>query len=470
MSLAFLLAAALTGFFIVRLAWPNALRLCRHDVLRLSLGTGIGLGIASLVTFVSDAALGGGATVVVAADLFLLAVAAAAYFAFRRSAPCPFCAHESTQGGTLLSAAAAAAVIFAVAAFGLYTATNPYGEWDAWAIWNNHARFLASGSSWTQMFAPALVWSVQDYPLLIPGAIANVWMASGSTSAMVPPLVSALLLFGAAGVLFGVLDLVRGCRQALIATVTLFGAASLIHTGASQYADVPLAFFYVSALGILCIPDAYPADRQSWWLAGASAGCAAWTKNEGMVFLAVVIAVRVWVSFRARSFDGKGIALMLAGASPFVGALLWFKTAFAPANYLFVEQQQSLGTRLADVSRYMTVAVEFGRQLFVFGGWLLPPVLLAVGYFWLMGKSGGSGSGRSSALITLAAMTLAYAGVYVVTTKDLNWQIETSLPRVLMQLWPTAVLVFFEYVREVRAVAAPQLKPKPPKQEKRRRG
>ena len=383
MSLVFLLAAALNGFFIVRLAWPNALRLCRHNILRLSLGTGIGLGIASLITFVSDAAFGGSAAVVVAADLILPAAAAAAYLAFRRAAPCPFCAHRSTEGGMLLSAAAAAAVIFAVAAFGLYTATNPYGEWDAWAIWNNHARFLASGSAWTQMFAPALGWSVPDYPLLVPGAIANAWMASGSASAIVPAVVSFLLLFAAAGVLFGVLDLVRGRRQALIATVTLFGAASLPHMGASQYADVPVAFFYVSALGILCIPDVFPADRHSWWLAGAAAGCAAWTKNEGAVFLAVVIAVRVLVSFRTRSFDRKGIAVMLAGAGPFVGALVWFKTGFAPANYLFLENEHSLGERLADVSRYMNVAVEFGRQFFVFGGWLLPPILLAIGYFWL---------------------------------------------------------------------------------------
>ena len=58
-------------------------------------------------------------------------------------------------------------------------------------------------------------------------------------------------------------------------------------------------------------------------------------------------------------------------------------------------------------------------------------------------------------------MTLAYASVYVFTTKDLNWQIETSLARVLMQLWPVAVLVFFLYVREPLAVA-PEAKPVKP--------
>ncbi len=96
----------------------------------------------------------------------------------------------------------------------------------------------------------------------------------------------------------------------------------------------------------------------------------------------------------------------------------------------------------------MTVAVEFGRQLLNFGGWLVPPVIVAVGYLWLMGRRNEGGAGRTAALITVIAMTLAYASVYVFTTKDLNWQIDTSLARVLMQLWPAAVLVFFSYARE----------------------
>ena len=59
------------------------------------------------------------------------------------------------------------------------------------------------------MFAPPLAWSVQDYPLLVPGAIANFWMAAGSDSTLIPALVAAVFLFGSAGVLFGIFDLLR---------------------------------------------------------------------------------------------------------------------------------------------------------------------------------------------------------------------------------------------------------------------
>ena len=146
MSLLVILLNAITGFFVVRLAWPNGARFCRHDILRASLGAGLGLGLSSLVTFFADAFFGGGAAVVLGGDIVLFA-AAASCVAWRRNNPCRFCVRSAAPGGFVLYGCAAAAVTAAMAAFVLFTLNNPYGEWDAWAIWNNHARFLASVSS-----------------------------------------------------------------------------------------------------------------------------------------------------------------------------------------------------------------------------------------------------------------------------------------------------------------------------------
>lgn len=441
MNLAFLLLSILTGFGAVRLAWPNGLRLCRHDILRFALGAGFGLAISSVVVFIADAAFGGVATLVAAADLLVFAAVVAAYIVFRRGEPCPLCAAKPGDAPPWwLSAAAAVAIVSAIATFVVFTSANPLGEWDAWAIWNNHARFLASGANWKQLYSPYLVWSVQDYPLLTPGAIANAWMASGSTSILVPAIVSAVFLAGTAGVLFGVLDLVRNRAQALIAVTALFGAAAISHLGASQYADIPAGYFYIAAAGLLAISDAVPADRHSLWLAGAAAGCAAWTKNEGLVFVGALVAARLYAGRR------KDVFWILAGAAPVLAVALWFKFAIAPANYLFTGQQP-LSARLGDVSRYMAVAVAFGKRMFSFGDWLIPPVLVAAAYLWLMGRSNEPGPGRATASWTLLLMTVAYAGVYVSTTMTLEWQIETSLSRVLMQLWPLSVLVFFLHAR-----------------------
>jgi len=51
---------------------------------------------------------------------------------------------------------------------------TPHGAWDAWAIWNLRARFLAGpGDAWRAAFDDALAWSHTDYPLLLPATVAR---------------------------------------------------------------------------------------------------------------------------------------------------------------------------------------------------------------------------------------------------------------------------------------------------------
>jgi hypothetical protein len=38
--------------------------------------------------------------------------------------------------------------------------------------------------------------------------------------------------------------------------------------------------------------------------------------------------------------------------------------------------------------------------------------------------------------------------VYVITPKDLAWQLQFSLDRLLLQLWPSALLAFFLFTAE----------------------
>jgi hypothetical protein len=449
--------AVLTGFLLVRLAWPNGLRVCRHDIFRLSLGAGAGLAISSVVVFAANAAAGGRSrSWLIGADLLILSGLAAAYWLRRRHSPCPFCARPAVPAHGLFVLVAALATLLSIGAFAMASAINPHGEWDAFAIWNNHARFLASGPQWTRMFAPELAWSVPDYPLLVPGAIAGTWVFAGSQSVLGPMLVAACFLLATAGVLYGAVEILRGKPQALLAVTVLFGAPALVRMSASQYADVPLAFFYLATAALLCIAGEFPHDVHPWWLAALTGAAAAWTKNEGLVFLAVVFAVQTFGVWKwSPSGLRKRFPWMCAGALPLVAILVWFKTGFAPPNYLFTEQKP-LGERIGDFSRYVTVAVECGKQLFTLGGWLVPPVLVAVAYLWLVGRSKHSPPERKLVVAILLLMTLAYAGVYVITTKDLQWQLETSLSRVFMQLWPLAVFAFFLYARApLQAASSP---------------
>jgi hypothetical protein len=96
-----------------------------------------------------------------------------------------------------------------------------------------------------------------------------------------------------------------------------------------------------------------------------TAGLAAWTKNEGLLFLVVCVAV---VAIRSIGAGGRAAlkcaGRLLLGALPMVVAL----KALASANDLLQAQSaQSLVTAFGSVDRMATVAAGIGQALW-FGG------------------------------------------------------------------------------------------------------
>jgi hypothetical protein len=88
--------------------------------------------------------------------------------------------------------------------------------------------------------------------------------------------------------------------------------------------------------------------------------------------------------------------------------------------------------------------------LFFFSGWRLIPLTVGLAiYAKLLGAEIAREQRSSISLaIFLLALTLAgYFGVYLITPYDLRWHLRFSLDRLFLQLWPSALLVFFMAVR-----------------------
>src|SRR5262249_35484986 len=53
----------------------------------------------------------------------------------------------------------------------------PHGAWDAWAIWNSHARYIyRAGPMWREYFRET---AHPDYPMLVSAAAARLWRYMG---------------------------------------------------------------------------------------------------------------------------------------------------------------------------------------------------------------------------------------------------------------------------------------------------
>jgi hypothetical protein len=337
----------------------------------------------------------------------------------------------------------------------------PHGDWDAWAIWNQHARFLFRGGdgSWREFFS--ITWSQPDYPLLLPASVARVWAYAGHESTLGPALIS--VVFGIASVALVVTTLEGHLRW--IAGMLMLGASTFLTQVPAQCADVPLACFIVATLAVTFgdvlrtsnpesrIPNPEPRtpnpgprtpnpeSRIPFVIAGATSAMAAWTKNEGVVFVLLMFLVAVVVAVRRR--DGRQLLWSIAGAAPVLIAVVWFKLALAPSSGLVEGQSLTvILTRLLDPARHRTVLELVAQHAM---RWSAPiafavfPIVSVVAV-WMAVRVGGAV--RVMTMI-LGLLLAAYYVVYVTTPFDITWHVTTSVDRLLVQLWPALVLTVF---------------------------
>src|SRR5579872_2023634 len=95
-------------------------------------------------------------------------------------------------------------------------------------------------------------------PRLSPAALrqrGRCWTYLKSDTPHGPIAIAFLFTFATAGVLFCSLALLRGRSQGLIAVTVLLATPFFLVLGSSQYADVPLAFFFLSTIVLLCLHE-----------------------------------------------------------------------------------------------------------------------------------------------------------------------------------------------------------------------
>ena len=360
--------------------------------------------------------------------------------------PSPLPKGEGTAMWFLTIAFVATLFLAVIGAVGAYQQA-PLGDWDAWAIWNLRARTIFhADNDWRQAFSP--VFRHVDYPLLAPCNNARAWSYAGHECPWTPWFLGSLMTFATVGLLSSGVCRLRSRSQGLLAGIVLLGMVPFLQRGALQYADIPLAFFILAAVLLLMLYDASE-RRPSGYLAlsGLMAGLAAWTKNEGLLFLIVLPAARgavVWRHAGARQAL-KEFFCFSAGIWPALAVIGLQKGCLAGSNDLIVGQNwEATVARLLDPARYWYVA-----QSLVFNALRIarPFAVLLPLCFLLLGitKKGSRGPlGVSTAVAVLTLMLAGYFLVYVTTPCDLHWHLKTSAGRLLLQLWPLCLLILFQ--------------------------
>lgn len=321
---------------------------------------------------------------------------------------------------------ALAAVFFLTGYFLLYA--SKHGGWDAWAIWNLHAKFLYYTGSWHNMFSKELAYSHLDYPLMLPSIVAFFWNGVGKASPFVPLLLSyGLLVALPLYTYFSLRD--AGLKWLPYIALAIFVADNNFKDLAiSQCADTLLSLL------VLMVFVQYNKlrngdDNRALLLGFICASCA-WVKNEGLVFYILFTLCFIAANYKQISVLKKYFAGLVLPTL----VLVSFKLFFAPANDLVSHENKNLSSILVvltDAGRYLTILKSWLNTLI--SNYMYMLILIFAAFIF------NRKFFRSLPAVVMAVLLLAYFVIYLITPHDLKWHLSTSVSRIFLHVYPAIV-------------------------------
>jgi hypothetical protein len=295
--------------------------------------------------------------------------------------------------------------------------------WDAWAIWLFKAKAFAADGGVKMFLERAGEFNAQpSYPLLVPLYGAFLLKLGGTDQAA--KAISPLFFVALLGAFYSLAGRFASRPVALVFTAMLANLHMVNITAfeLAGYADTTLSVYLLLGAGFLYAW--YREDRaEDLVLAAGFAGLAAWTKNEGIYFVAAV-GVLV-VARRPRAWR----VVAVVGAVTVLPWMVLRQVYGVPGSDLWTGRLNwanlwpgllSFG-KAFDLGRYnltfwlLAVGVALYRRVELDHRWLVLPGLVV----WQLG---------------------GLLGAYLAGRNELQWWIGTSLDRVLAQVAPLALL------------------------------
>lgn len=459
LSVSLFLLPLLGGGLLVHLLWPE--RDIKLLVLKAFLGVGVGLGLSSLLYFIYMLAFAGQHWFVFLQMGLVLALLTAAIRRERdRGWPSRPRWHLTGVQNTLVFAALTIFII-SLLSTASYLLRRKHGDWDAWMMFNRAARFVyRDQTAWLESFSSRMdpIFHA-DYPLLLAMNIASGWDTLGDETPHVPMIESALFAVACLGLAVSALASVKSVGQASLGLIILWGTPSLVNEGARQQADVPLAFF-ILATAILIHLYVIHEKPGLIVLAGMTAGLAAWTKNEGGLFV-FAAALGLALAFLPQQ-PWRMLRWYLLGLAVPLVIVAYFKMFLAPPSDVLSNDASRSIQQALDASRHVEVLGFFGREFLLFGGWKIStlaigilPVLLI--YFLLFHAS--IEKSRRNVYIAwmtiLAIQALGYYAIYLITPYDLAWHLQYSAQRIIVQIFPLVTFMILSASQTPETVLEP---------------
>jgi 4-amino-4-deoxy-L-arabinose transferase-like glycosyltransferase len=288
-----------------------------------------------------------------------------------------------------------------------------------------------------------------DYPLMQSAFIAKYWIILGKESTWIPILSAFVFTFCSIGLLSSSVSLFTTKTKGLFAGLALLATPFFITLGDSQYADVTVGFFFLSTIVFLTFADKEKENKRNYFLAaGISASMAAWSKNEGILFIVCLIFTRILSGINRPKDVLSELKFLLAGTIPVLILLVYYKIMIAPPNDLIQGAgEESIINKIMNIERYELIGYWFIKKAGSFGEWIINPwwfFLIAALMFGVNNRNK-----TSYGMLLILFMLIGYFYSYVISYIELNFHLSTSLHRLFLQLFPSFLFCYFLSIKEL---------------------
>ncbi len=328
--------------------------------------------------------------------------------------------------------------LYAVLIYLKYFIINPMGSWDGFRIWNIKAEFLfLDNPLWRNVFELPHFMSHNDYPMFLPSATARIWGYLGGQDFTANMTLGLIFTFGLVYLLYQAIRYFKSEKVAVAVTSVFMISDVFLVNGAAQCADIPLAYFFLCAIVSLFM--FFKKETVSYLILGMIfAGLSIWVKNEGMMFFLIYAFVILCYFI----FSKKYKYALIAGGSviPFVLLTVLYKKFTGSPNDLIMGFFLFKTWHFAfDIQRYIAILKTFFTMLFTkFYIFFILALLLTKGFrlkdknkkaFWL-------------SLAIFVLMSIGYFSVYLFSPHDIQWLVDNSLDRIVLQILPVFLFLF----------------------------
>lgn len=300
-------------------------------------------------------------------------------------------------------------------------------DWDAWAIWGAKAKVLALGMG---SLSDVTHFGHADYPLMWPAVWALSGWCSGGWEEQLARGWSAIF-FGLTG--WQLAKTGRFCgasgRQSLFVAPFFLSIPKAIVVASWSYAESLLWLFMALSFD-RAIRFARQQVAKDAWLAVLFAIGASYTKNEGLLFLAMMLGLQF-------IHTPQGARLGVALKSAAMVAALYGPWAVWTRFALDLDSHATTGLTIARMNEILLrIPQGWQHALAVwldFQQWSVALILLLAGIFWSLTRS----RGRDLLLMTFPILYLA--GLFLVVvghTAEIGWQVGTAWDRLTLQAVP----------------------------------